>query len=480
MSLRVYNTLSREKEEFKPLKDKKVGMYVCGVTPYDYCHLGHARAYVTFDLVRRYLEFKGYEVMHVQNFTDVDDKIINKARKEGDPFKATKISAKFIEEYYKDLDALGVKRAHVYPKVSEHIPEIIALVEKLLKKGIAYEAEDGVYYDVSKFKEYGKLSKLDREQIKAGARVEVDSRKRNPEDFALWKKAKPDEPYWESPWGKGRPGWHIECSAMSSKYLGESFDLHGGGMDLIFPHHENEIAQSEGASGKQFVKYWLHNGFITVDQEKMSKSLGNFFTIRDVMKKNSPETIRFFLISTHYRSPIDFSSAMLENAANNLRKLHNCADNLEAASRNAKQRPINENEKALLDGLRGDREKFVSAMDDDFNTPLAISAVFEVVKKANQYLMEKDLEKTVLNSMLKELNELGGILNLFKAKTEAAHGAAESGISDEEIDKLVNERQAARKAKDFKKSDEVRDKLKALGVIIEDQKDGTVRWKRAR
>ncbi len=473
MPLRVYNTLSREKEEFRPLHGKKVGMYVCGVTPYDLCHLGHARAYVTFDMVRRYLEFSGYDVKHVQNFTDVDDKIINKARKEGDPFKATEIAQRFIDEYFNEMDALGIKRAHVYPKVSEHMKEIIALVEKLLAKGIAYEVDGNIFYDVSKFPTYGKLSKQPMDQIKAGARIEVDERKRNPVDFALWKKAKPDEPYWESPWGKGRPGWHIECSAMSMKYLGETLDIHGGGMDLIFPHHENEIAQSEGATGKQFSKYWIHNGFITIDQEKMSKSLGNFFTIRDVMKKYSAETIRFFLLSTHYHSPIDFSDALLVNAANSLAKLHNAIDNLEAVEKTASKAKMGEMEKALLDDVKEDREKFIAAMDDDFNTPLAISALFEIAKKANQQLMEPEPKKEVVAAMLKELIELGGALNIYKA-------AAKGGMGDEEIDGLVNERQAARKAKDFKRSDELRAKLKELGIILEDQKDGTVRWKRAR
>ena len=474
MVLRVYNTLSREKEEFKPLSGKKVGMYVCGVTPYDFCHLGHARAYVTFDLIRRWIESSGFEVKHVQNFTDVDDKIINKARKEGDPLKATTISARFIEEYYKDMDELGVRRAQIFPKVSEHIPEIIALVEKLISKGVAYELEGDVYYDVSKFPTYGKLSKLDREQIKAGARVEVDARKRSPEDFALWKKAKPDEPYWESPWGKGRPGWHIECSAMSMKYLGECLDLHGGGMDLIFPHHENEIAQSEGATGKQFVKYWLHNGFITVDQEKMSKSLGNFFTIRDILKKYPAEAVRFFLLSTHYRSPIDFSDSMLANAVNSLKKLHNCVENLGDAVKKAHSGAMTEAEKAMVDGIKSDREKFVEAMDDDFNTPLAIAAVFELAKNANTHMMADKPNKAVLEAYLKEINELGSVLNLFRAAVKK-----EGGLPDEEVEKLVGERQAARKAKDFKKSDEVRDKLKALGIVLEDQKDGTVRWKKS-
>ncbi len=474
MPLRVYNTLTRTKEEFKPLSGKKVGMYVCGVTPYDVCHLGHARAYVTFDMVRRYLEFRGYEVRHVQNFTDVDDKIINKARKEGDPLKATAIAARFIEEYFADMDALGVRRAHFYPKVSEHIPEIIALVERLLKKGMAYEVDGDVYYDVSRFREYGKLSKQPMDQIKAGARIEIDERKKNPVDFALWKKAKPDEPSWDSPWGKGRPGWHIECSAMSMKYLGETFDIHGGGLDLIFPHHENEIAQSEGATGKRFVKYWMHNGFITIDQEKMSKSLGNFFTIKEIMAKYPPEAIRFFLLSAHYHSPIDFSDAMLKNAGGSLRTLHNCVDNLGAAVRNAAEGNLNEAEKALLDEVKEDGEKFIAAMDDDFNTPLAIAAVFEIAKMANLYMMGKEPKKQVLLAMLGELNALGGILNLYRA------GGKEGGPEDAEIDRLVAERQDARKKKDFKRSDEVRAKLKSLGIILEDQKDGSVRWKHAR
>lgn len=480
MPLRIYNTLMREKEEFHPLKERHVGMYVCGVTPYDHCHLGHARAYVTFDMVRRYLEFRGYEVFHVQNFTDVDDKIINKARKEGDPFKATAIAQRFIDEYYKDMDALGVKKAHVYPKVSEHMKEIVHLVQKLIEKGVAYEVEGDVFYEVSKFSDYGKLSRQPMDKIKAGARIEVDERKRNPVDFALWKRAKPDEPYWESPWGKGRPGWHIECSAMSTKYLGETFDVHGGGMDLIFPHHENEIAQSEGASGKQFVKYWLHNGFITVDQEKMSKSLGNFFTIRDVMKKFSPEAIRFFLLSTHYHSPIDFSDVMLENANNNVAKLHTCVDNLKAVMRAARTDELSEGEAALLDDILEDREKFISAMDDDFNTPMAISAVFEIAKKANLYLMEKEQKRELLSAMLKEITELGGVLNLFRMAEVPAVCKPEEDLTDGLVQLLIDMRQRFREKKDFASSDEIRKRLHELGILLEDQKDGSVRWKRAR
>jgi len=478
MVLKIYNTLSREKEEFKPLHGNKVGMYVCGVTPYDYCHLGHARAYITFDMVFRYLQFKGYEVKYVQNFTDVDDKIINKARKEGDPFKATKIAARFIEEYYKDMDALGVLHAHVYPKVSEHIPEIINLIQRLIKRGFGYEIDGDVYYDVSKFKEYGKLSKLNREQMKAGARIEVDERKRNPEDFALWKKAKPDEPYWDSPWGKGRPGWHIECSAMSMKYLGETFDIHGGGMDLIFPHHENEIAQSEGATGKPFVKYWLHNGFITVDQEKMSKSLGNFFTIRDVMKKYSPEAIRFFILSTHYRSPIDFSDAMLANAENNLKKLHNCIDNLKDAMKKAGKEELDGAEKALLNEIEVARNEFIAAMDDDFNTPVAIATIFELTKKANTYLMRDKHNHAVLQAFLSAIVELGGILHLFREKAKPTKPAESEWVTDKLIELIIALRQRAREKKDFKTSDEIRQRLAELGVVLEDQKDGTVGWKR--
>ena len=479
MVLRIYNTLSREKEEFKPLNDKHVGMYVCGVTPYDYTHLGHARAYVTFDMVRRYLEFKGYDVFYVQNFTDIDDKIVNRARKEGDPMKAKEIAERFIEEYFKDMDALGVKRADVYPRVTEHMKEIIRLVETLIEKGKAYVVDGDVFFDVTKFDGYGKLSKMNIEQMKAGARIEVDPKKRNPADFALWKAAKPDEPFWESPWGRGRPGWHIECSAMSTRYLGESFDIHGGGMDLIFPHHENEIAQSEGATGKQFVKYWMHNGFVTVDQEKMSKSLGNFFTIKDIMKKYDAETVRFFLLSVHYRSPIDFSDRMLADAKNSLAKLHTCVDNLKAALKVAKKAELTEHERALLDDVLEERERFIQAMDDDFNTPVAIAALFEIVKRANLYMQEKEPKHELLQVMHAKLVELGSILNLFKVE-EKIEVKAEEELIERVMQLIIDLRQRFREKKDFRTSDEIRARLKEMGIILEDQADGSVRWRRAR
>ncbi|MDD5317949.1 MAG: cysteine--tRNA ligase [Candidatus ainarchaeum sp.] len=520
MALKVYNTLSREKEEFKPINGRKVNMYACGVTPYDYSHVGHARSYVVFDTIVRYLRHSGYEVRYVQNFTDVDDKIINRARKEGDPFKATEIAARNIAAYFSDVDGLGVARADVYPKVSEHIPEIVALVEKLLGKGFAYEldSEQGtgakdVYFDVSKFAGYGKLSHLDRDEIRAGARVEVDARKRNPEDFALWKSAKPDEPYWESPWGRGRPGWHIECSAMSMKYLGESLDIHGGGMDLIFPHHENEIAQSEAATGKPFAKYWIHHGFVTIDSEKMSKSLGNFFTIRDVTKKFRPDTLRYFLLSTHYKAPIDFSEEALVNADNSLGKLLNTLENLGEAVKAADAAPLSDADRQLVSGIAAEKQKFVAAMDDDFNTPLAISALMELSKKANSYLAAGSAKKEALSAFASAIRELGGILNVFFAsggddevvarlhdfvKAEGAALGITAKLDDAWAEKaklgaldrqayaetivaaVADARKRARDRRDYKASDAIRARIAEIGITLEDKADGSVQWRLAR
>jgi len=474
MGIRVYNTLSREKEELKPLQEGKINMYVCGITSYDYCHMGHARAYVAFDIIYRYLKYRGFEVKYVQNFTNIDDKIINRTKELGlEPMKAVEFSDKFIQAYFEDMEKLGVEKADIYPKVTEHIKEIIELVQKLIEKGIGYEVDGDVYYEVQKFPEYGKLSKQPLDQIQAGARIRVDERKRNPEDFALWKKAKEGEPSWDSPWGKGRPGWHIECSAMSMKYLGETFDIHGGGKDLVFPHHENEIAQSEGATGKKFVNYWMHNGFITVDQEKMSKSLGNFFTIREVLKKFSPEAVRYFLVSTHYRSPIDFSDKQLETAKNNVEKLHNSYDNFKAELKNASEEPLDEADKAVLDSVEASHKAFVEAMDDDFNTPQAISHVHEIVKTGNTYIMGTGKKKKVLEKVISELEELSGVINLFRIGEEKS-----SELSDKEISELVEKRQRMRAEKKFAEADAIRDELKEKGIILEDTSDG-VRWKYA-
>lgn len=378
--LKIYNTMGRKLEEFKPLREGKVGMYVCGVTVYDNCHIGHARSAVAFDIIYRYLKYKGYDVVFVKNFTDVDDKIINRANEEGLGF--SEVANKYIDEYYKDMSKLNIAKPEFEPKATEHIKEIIDLVKRLQQKGYAYEVDGDVYYRVDRFKEYGKLSGKNIDELKSGARVDVNDKKENPLDFALWKKSKENEPKWDSPWGEGRPGWHIECSAMSMKYLGESFDIHGGGEDLIFPHHENEIAQSEAATGKPFAKYWIHNGFVRINKEKMSKSLGNFFTIKDILKKYDGQTLRYFLLLTHYRSPIDFSFEGLDAAKEALNRYYNFIQRLEETDFDKKGK-LDEQLKQRLDSLL---ERFEEAMDDDFNAPKAIGEVFSTIKAFNQYL----------------------------------------------------------------------------------------------
>ena len=471
MTLKVYNTASHQKEEFVPLKRNTVSIYVCGVTPYNFNHVGHSRSAIDFDVVRRYLEFKGYSVKYVLNFTDVDDKIIKRAQEEGGASKTKEIAERYIKDYLDGIATLGNKPADVYPRVSEHIPEIIALVEKLIKNGKAYVVEGDVYYDISKFPEYGKLSGLKREQIVAGARISVDERKRSPEDFALWKAAKPDEPSWPSPWGKGRPGWHIECSAMSMKYLGETLDIHGGGSDLIFPHHENEIAQSEGATGKQFVRYWMHNGMINVHGNKMSKSTGNFITTRDMLNKYPGETIRFFVLSSHYRSPVDFDETMLGIAQKSLQKVYNCISELRSPLLKAAEGPQNGEDEAALEAIANARGQFIAAMDDDFNTPLAIAAIFELVKGANFYLASAKANKQVTDKFLAEILELGGILNLFQASPDVD--------VTPEIKALLEERERARKERNYELSDKIRDRLLKMGIVVEDRNGDEVRLKKA-
>jgi cysteinyl-tRNA synthetase len=438
--LQVYNTLSRTKEPFKPHEPNKVKMYVCGVTVYDYCHLGHARAYIVFDMIRRYLEYRKYAVTYIQNFTDIDDKIIRRANETKTSY--LDVTEKFIAEYYQDFDALGIKRADMYPKATEHIGEIIAVIEALIAKGKAYAVQGDVYYDVSTFPEYGKLSGRKLDDNEAGARVAVDDIKKNPLDFALWKSAKPDEPSWDSPWGKGRPGWHIECSAMSMKHLGETFDIHGGGQDLVFPHHENEIAQSEGATGKPYVKYWLHNGFVNIDNAKMSKSLGNFFTIRDILKKYDPEVLRFFVLTTHYRSPINFSEEQLIEAKKGLEKLYVA---------------IYENKEEKNDSLQNYADEFVKYMDDDFNSAGAIGVLFTLATHANR-------EKSSAAAAL--LKQLGGVLGLLQAekKTESL---------DAEIETLIEQRIQAKKNKDFATADKIRNDLLERGIALKDTPQGT-------
>jgi cysteinyl-tRNA synthetase len=474
--MKIYNTLTGKKEEFVPLVPNSVKMYACGVTVYDRCHIGHARSAVVFDVIRRYLKYKGFDVAYVRNFTDIDDKIINRSKQEGISWDA--VARKYTREYYEDMGRLGVARADMEPKATEHIPEIITIVKGLLDKGFAYEAGGSVYFAVDKFPEYGKLSKREKEGMMAGARVEVDENKRNPLDFALWKKSKEGEPSWESPWGQGRPGWHIECSAMSMKHLGESLDIHGGGADLLFPHHENEIAQSEAFTGKPFVKYWVHNGFITIDKEKMSKSLGNFFTIREVLDKFDPEVIRFFLLSTHYRSPIEFSDDQLREAESSLDRYYTTVvrinDFLEKEYDVKEEHP--KAGRVFRNILLSCGEKFEEAMDDDFNTALALGHVFELVREANRFLdckpagsKDRELLLTAKELLLKAEN----ILNLFNRTPRewnlSLMKVRNIGISEEEIFDMINERKEARQVKDWHTADRIRKDLEEKGIVLEDK-----------
>jgi cysteinyl-tRNA synthetase len=475
----VYNTLSRHKEEFKPMEAGKVKMYVCGVTPYNHPHIGNARPFVTWDVIRRFFEHEGYDVLHVQNFTDVDDKIINTANKEG--VQWFDICNRYIDSYFEVMDKLNVRRAHIYPRVSEHIPDIIQTVQTLIDKGFGYVIDGDVFYSVEKFPYYGQLSGRNLEDMQAGARVDVDTRKHNPMDFALWKAAKPGEPSWDSPWGKGRPGWHIECSTMSMKYLGKSFDLHGGGSDLIFPHHENEIAQSEGCTGcHPFVHYWLHNGFITVNEEKMSKSLGNFFMVIDILKKFAPEVLRFFIVGTHYRSPLDFSDARLQEAASSLERLRTATENLQALEQMVGTGPTAESTALLAKALKL-REQFMDAMRDDFNTALAISYMFALAKDINVYKSSVDAAKArpdgklvaTFASVMEEMCSIIGVLEKTAAPAETKVATKE----EEQINLLIAKRQAARKAKNYAEADAIRDELTKMGIVLEDTPQGP-KWKK--
>ncbi|MDF3000165.1 MAG: cysteine--tRNA ligase [Bacillota bacterium] len=460
--MKIYNTLTRKKEEFVPIDENEIKIYVCGPTVYNYFHIGNARPFVVFDTLRKYLTYRGKSVKFVQNFTDVDDKIINKAREEG--VKAGEISEKYIEEYYKDAKALNVEKASVHPKVTENMTEIIDFVQGLIDKGYAYEADGDVYYSTRKFDDYGKLSKQNIEDLEAGARIEVEEKKQDPLDFALWKAQKTDDELaWKSPWGLGRPGWHIECSVMSTKYLGETIDIHAGGQDLTFPHHENEIAQTEAYTGKPFANYWMHNGYITIDNEKMSKSKGNFFTVRDILEDYDGEIMRFFLLSGHYRSPINFSRDLMEQAKNALARMQNAKNNLKHLAEKGEGSLI-DSEKTAYDELLKYREKFIAAMEDDLNTADAISAIFELIKDINTAAKD-GASKEFAEKCLSLLDELTAVLGILRDKEE-------SGGIDEEVQKLVDERQAARKAKDFARSDEIRDILKAKGITLEDTPQG--------
>lgn len=465
MSLVVYNDLTRKKELFEPIEKGKVKFYVCGPTVYDFFHIGNARPFVLFDVFRRYLEATGYEVTFVQNFTDIDDKMIRRANDMG--ITVPELAEKFIAEYFDDAGALGIKKATIHPRATHEIDEIIKIVKTLIDKGHAYEKDGDVYFSVISFPEYGKLSKQSIDELISGARIEVDERKNSPLDFALWKKSKPGEPFWESPWGKGRPGWHIECSAMSTKYLGNSIDIHGGGSDLVFPHHENEIAQSECASGCQFVKYWLHNAYIMIDKEKMSKSLGNFMTVRDIRKKFNPLVLRYFLLSAHYRSPINFSKEGLDQAQSALERINNCYADLNFAAANRKTCGKDE---ALAEAVIKASKGYTDAMDDDFNTAGALGCVFDVVRAVNVHLTENSgFCSEGINAAKEFLDRVNCVFGFFQSKCDIS--------SDKEIDALLEERAEARKSKNFKRSDEIRDLLASKGIIIEDTPQGA-RWKK--
>jgi cysteinyl-tRNA synthetase len=488
--MEIYNTLTRQKEKFIPRQAGKVSIYVCGPTAYNYIHLGNARPLVFFDTVRRYFQQKGYEVRYIQNFTDIDDKIIKRALEEKDD--PLRLAQRYIDEYFKDADALNVKRADNHPRVSEHMEDIIRLIEILIEKGFAYAVEGDVYFDVSSFPEYGKLSHRSSDEMLAGARVEVDPRKKNPMDFALWKSAKQGEPFWESPWGQGRPGWHMECSAMSLKYLGPGFDIHGGGMDLIFPHHENEIAQSEAATGKPFARYWVHNGFITVNQEKMSKSLGNYFLIREILSKFPPLAVRFFLLSTHYRSPLDFDDENVAAATRGRERLKNSIELLNEALNHHRHEEIREEDEKFLVRLESCRSRFMEAMDDDFNTALAIGVFFELAREVNIHLQEHGrhyypaclcgARRQVLEKAMEAYKYFNAALGLFKTDAGGRmvfddQPDAQGDLVHSLIELLIQVRAEARSKKDWAAADRIRDGLKELGIMIEDTPQG-VRWKK--
>ena len=462
--MQLYNSLSHKKEEFVPNVEGKVNMYTCGPTVYNYIHIGNARPLCVFDVLRRYLEYRGYNVKFVQNFTDIDDKIIKRANEEGTTYDV--ISKKYIEEFWTDANGLNFKKATVHPKATENIDEIIKLISTLVEKGYAYQAENDVYFRTLKFKEYGKLSHQPIEDLESGARIAIGEIKEDPLDFALWKGAKPGEPYWDSPWGKGRPGWHIECSAMNRKYLGNTIDIHCGGKDLVFPHHENEIAQSECANGCTFANYWMHNGYINVDNVKMSKSLGNFKTVREIANVYGYEVIRYFLISSHYRSPINYSLDIIEQCKSALERLYTCRDSLDFAIKNAAEE-TKENDAELIAELDKRREQFITAMDDDLNTADGLAAIFELTKDINTKILDHDVSKAVCEHAAKLYDELCNVLGILYNRKE--------NTLDSDIEALVEKRQEARKNKDWATADKIRDELKAKGIILKDTPQG-VTW----
>lgn len=464
--MKVYNTLTRKKEELVPITPGEIKMYACGPTVYNYIHIGNARPLCIFDILRRYLEYRGYNVKFVQNFTDIDDKIIRRANEEHVDF--SEISERYIKEFWTDADGLNVRHATINPKATENIDAIIQIISILIEKGYAYEAQGDVYFSTEKFKDYGKLSHQPLEDLEAGARIMVGEVKREPMDFAVWKAAKPGEPAWDSPWGKGRPGWHIECSAMNWRYLGDTIDIHCGGQDLIFPHHENEIAQSECFTGKPFAHYWMHNGYINVDNVKMSKSLGNFFTVRDVAEKYGYEPIRYLLISAQYRSPINYSTDIIEQCIAALNRLYTCRDSLDFELKNAVDAE-HDGDKAIIDGFNKYREQFIAAMDDDLNTADAIASIFELVRDINTNVVGKTPSKALVEGTIAMFDELTGVLGLvYNRKTETL---------DSDVEALIEARTNARKEKNWAEADRIRDQLKEMGIVLEDTAQG-VKWHR--
>lgn len=466
--MKIYNTMTRKKEEFIPLEEGKVKMYVCGPTVYNFIHLGNARPFTVFDTLRRYFEYRGYEVTYIQNFTDVDDKIIKRSHEEG--ISPEEVAEKYIKEYFIDCDGLGIKRATVHPQVTDNIENIIVFVQDLIDKGYAYEAGGDVLFRTRKFEEYGKLSHQNIEELELGARIDVDDKKEDPLDFVLWKAKKEGEPGWQSPWGEGRPGWHIECSVMSNRYLGNTIDIHAGGQDLQFPHHENEIAQSECRNGHTFARYWMHNGYINVDGEKMSKSLGNFFTVRDISEKYDLGLVRFFLLATQYRNPVNFSDTVLEQAKAGLERLTNARDNAEFILGNLDDSGLRDEEKDLAAGLDKYRDRFIEAMDDDLNTADAISIIFELAKFMNTNISDQS-SKEFVQLNLDIFNELTGVLNIANKSVE------EDDSLSQKVEDLIAKRAQAKKEKNFALADQIRDELAAMGIAIEDTRQG-VKWKR--
>ena len=488
MTLRIHNTMTGKKEDFILLREKKVGMYVCGVTVYDLCHIGHARSAIVFDTIYRYFRYRGYDVTFVRNFTDIDDKIIKRANEEGVDYKT--IAEKYIGEFNIDMGGLGLEKPSVEPRATEHIPEMIQLISTLAQKGFAYQAGGDVFFSVGKFKDYGKLSKRDLEEMQAGARVDIDEKKENPLDFALWKASKPGEPFWESPWGKGRPGWHIECSVMSQKYLGETFDIHGGGRDLIFPHHENEIAQSEAATGKTFVRYWIHNGFVNINKEKMSKSLGNILTIKEILKDWHPEVLRLFFLSHHYRSPVDYSEDSFLDARSGLDRFYMTLNGILEELKKPLVSPtktdlsVIDNIRKAIDSFQG---RFEEAMDDDFNTAEALGYFYDLQTHLNSLLglskgQPTDEIASILKQGLDHFSKLGWVFGLFREDPgnylarQRKEGLQKLNLTEEQIHRSIEERNVARKEKNYKRADEIRNDLLSKGIVLEDTPTGTI-WK---